>query len=129
MNKMQELVQDFHIKYCHFIGMQPSLLPNDLLKFRINLCKEELDELIQSFDKNDFIGIVDGIGDLLYVIFGLCVCLGIDIEPIFEEIHRSNMTKDISNERISKPIKGKNFSLPNIKEELNKQGYLNNEKI
>lgn len=125
MNKMQQLVQDFHIKYCHFVGMQASLLPEDLMKFRINLCKEELNELVQAFDKNNFIEIIDGIGDLLYVIFGLCVCLGIDIEPIFEEIHRSNMTKDISNERISKPIKGKNFSSPEIKKELEKQGYFN----
>ena len=37
--------------------------------------------------------VADALGDLLYVVLGSAVCCGIDIEPIFREIHRSNMSK------------------------------------
>jgi len=121
MNKMQQMVQDFHKKYNHNIGYSPSILQPELLKFRLDFLQEELNEIICASKNSDLIGICDGIGDLLYVTFGMCVCMGIDIEPMFEEIHRSNMSKDPPLGPTSKPIKGKNFSLPNIKKEIDKQ--------
>jgi predicted HAD superfamily Cof-like phosphohydrolase len=33
------------------------------------------------------------LGDLLYVVYGAGVTCGIDLEQVFEEIHRSNMSK------------------------------------
>lgn len=41
----------------------------------------------------DEIATVDAICGLLYVIFTLCEELELDIEPFFNEVHRSNMTK------------------------------------
>ncbi len=67
------------------------------------------------------IKVVDAIGDILYVVFGLCVCLGVDIEPVFEEIHRSNMSKEAPLEILGKPRKGKDYFEPDIKTEIEKQ--------
>jgi len=39
--------------------------------------------------------VVDGrtMADLLYVIYGTAVSYGIDMDPVFREVHRSNMSK------------------------------------
>ena len=39
------------------------------------------------------IKIADALADLLYFIYGTAVAYGIDMESVFLEIHRSNMTK------------------------------------
>ena len=36
---------------------------------------------------------IDGICDLLYVLFGAAVTMGFDVDPFFAEVHRANMTK------------------------------------
>jgi hypothetical protein len=42
----------------------------------------------------DLVQLADGLGDLAYVAeFGTAVAAGIDLEPIQDEIHRSNMSK------------------------------------
>ncbi|MEC4688424.1 MAG: hypothetical protein VST64_08985, partial [Nitrospirota bacterium] len=33
------------------------------------------------------------LADLLYVVYGAAVSCGIDMEPVFQEVHRSNMSK------------------------------------
>jgi len=123
MNSMQKMVEEFHKKYCHKIGTGPQLLDNPLFKFRENLINEEYNELKKAIDKKDLIEVIDGICDLLYVIFGLCVCMGINIEPFFKEIHESNMSKDQPKNLLSKPIKGENYFKPNIQKILYPFGH------
>jgi predicted HAD superfamily Cof-like phosphohydrolase len=36
---------------------------------------------------------VDALCDLLYVTYGAAVDLGVDLQPFFAEVHRSNMAK------------------------------------
>ncbi len=36
---------------------------------------------------------LDGVCDLLYVTYGCAEAIGVDIEPFFDEVHRSNMAK------------------------------------
>ena len=42
---------------------------------------------------NNLPGIAKELADLLYVVYGTAVSLGIDMEPVFKEVHRSNMSK------------------------------------
>jgi predicted HAD superfamily Cof-like phosphohydrolase len=62
-------------------------------KLRLELIEEELQELREAFHMDNVVEVADAIGDLMYVVLGCAVTCGIDIEPIFHEIHRSNMTK------------------------------------
>jgi len=41
----------------------------------------------------DLASMAKELADLLYVVYGTAVSLGIDMEPVFKEVHRSNMSK------------------------------------
>lgn len=73
----------------------------------------------------DIVEIADGCADLMVVTIGTAIACGIDLDPIFQEVHRSNMSKFIDGHRREdgKWIKGPAYSPPNIKAELIKQGY------
>lgn len=60
---------------------------------RAALVLEEAGELLYAWAKKDLAGVGDALADLLYVTFGAAVAAGIDLRPLFEEVHRSNMTK------------------------------------
>ena len=115
MNKMQVMVRYFHEKYGHSTGDINNLPSQDVLDFRKKLIEEEKIELEEAIENKDLVKICDGLGDLLYVIFGFGNVLGVDLEPIFIEIHRSNMSKDMPDNGTSKPIKGKNYFPPDLK--------------
>lgn len=79
------------------------------------LVHEEFQELMDALDANDEIEILDGICDLKYVINGLGISMVMNVEKAYEEVHRSNMTKDGSQRRSDgKIIKGPEFSPPDL---------------
>jgi predicted HAD superfamily Cof-like phosphohydrolase len=62
--------------------------------------------------------IADALGDLLYVVYGTAVSYGIDMEPVFAEIHRSNMSKgdpEVVRASNGKILKSRNWTPPNLK--------------
>ena len=63
---------------------------------RVRLMMEELTETIIAIHEGDREKLADGLGDLLYVVFGTALNYNIPIGPVFAEIHKSNMTKDMS---------------------------------
>lgn len=87
---------------------------------RYDIIKEELDEYIEAALKEDLVGVADSLGDLLYTVLGLANLHGLDARAIFEEVHRSNMTKTpmlhTPNGKLC--IKGPNFEKPRIAELL-----------
>ena len=54
---------------------------------------EELEETLAAASTNDIVEVADGLGDLVYFIYGMAAKAGIDLDPVLAEIHRSNMTK------------------------------------
>lgn len=93
MNKAQQQVRDFHHAGGHLINRTPTLVDDKTVRLRERLINEEATELFDCMDLRDLVGIADALADLLYVVYGTAVSYGIDIEPIFDEVHRSNMTK------------------------------------
>lgn len=93
--------------------------------FRMRLITEEVGELALALEarnkkgeiltpEQQIIEVADALGDISYVIAGSAVAWGIDLGGVFEEIHRSNMTKDPGKKRGEKAIKGANYSPPDI---------------
>ena len=63
----------------------------------------------------DFVEVIDGLCDTVVVCLGTAEEIGIDLEPFFDEVMRSNMTKaDAPVREDGKRMKGLNFSPPNI---------------
>ncbi|MGH7256101.1 MAG: MazG nucleotide pyrophosphohydrolase domain-containing protein, partial [Nitrospirales bacterium] len=62
-------------------------------RLRVNLIREEFEELQQALAQGDTVALAKELADLLYVVYGTAVSCGIDMEPIFREVHRSNMSK------------------------------------
>lgn len=89
----QICVEDFHKEFNININTVPCIPDEKDQVLRVKLIQEELTELAEAFKNNDVVEVADALGDLMYVVLGAAVTCGINIEPIFMEIHRSNMTK------------------------------------
>ena len=68
----------------------PQGYPSEL---RTALIVEECMEFGKAAEEYNFVEMIDAICDILYVTYGAAVAMGIDIDPFFEEVHRSNMSK------------------------------------
>lgn len=93
MHEPQMQVRKFMELFGQEVRPFPSVPEGSDAALRIALIAEEFNEFILATAKQDLVGVADALGDLLYVVYGAADCWGIDMEPIFEEIHRSNMTK------------------------------------
>ena len=62
-------------------------------KLRIDLIKEELDELKQAMDNKDLLEVADALTDILYVTYGAGHAFGINLDKCFDEVQNSNMSK------------------------------------
>ena len=65
---------------------KPSLLPHKQKLLRIALIGEEFSEFVQA---KDIVEHADALADLLYVVYGTGVEMGIDLDKVFAEVHRS----------------------------------------
>lgn len=98
---------------CPMTPVLPSILIQEL---RLKLITEEFRELDLAFWHKDLTEVADAIGDLLVVVLGTAVACGIKIEPIFQEIMDSNMTKFIDGHRREdgKWVKGPSYTPANL---------------
>lgn len=94
---------------------------------RYNLIKEENEEYLDACKNGDIVEIADALGDQLYILFGTILKHGLQhkIEEVYDEIHRSNMSKlDHKGEPIfredGKIMKSDRYFKPEIKKILDK---------
>lgn len=112
----QTLVSKFMQKAEQRVEQKPNLCSLSECAFRFSLIQEELNEYLAARYAENLTDIADAIGDLLYVVLGAACQHGINIAPIFEEIHRSNMTKFIDGHKNNsgKWIKGPSYTPANL---------------
>lgn len=94
---------------------------------RHKLMQEENDEYLEACKRGDLVEIADALGDKMYILFGSILKHGLQhkIEEIFDEIHRSNMSKlDEKGQPIfredGKILKSNRYFKPDIKKVLEK---------
>ena len=124
MNNWQQDVEDFHKKFEQKIGDNPGFSDEDTMKLRIALVEEEILELKDACKDNDFPSFVDAITDSIYVLLGTAIATGVDIEPIWTEVQKTNMAKAVGNKRDDgKLLKPEGWKPPDIKALLKEQGW------
>lgn len=121
MNVEQKAVEEFHQKFRLPVLMTPTVQSPGELLFRSRLILEESTEFLTAASRRDLVEMVDALCDILYVVYGTAVVLGVDLQPIFHMIHQSNMTKEGVKERGGKVMKGDSWAPPKIMEELERQ--------
>ena len=101
------------------VKTKPSFSSDKINKLRIDLIKEELEELKEAMNNKDLLEVADALTDILYVAYGAGHAFGIDLDKCFEEVQNSNMSKlgkdgkPIYNEN-GKVMKGPNYFKPNL---------------
>lgn len=88
-----EAVKEFHEHYGMPVGESPKWLDSGRTQLRMELIKEEYKEMLQGYASEDLPNVAKELADMVYVIYGMAVELGIDLDSVFEEVHRSNMSK------------------------------------
>lgn len=125
-----EKVREFHEAADCPVHGKPTLPSRGRRGLRLRLIGEEFDELCAAASTGDLVGIADGLADLLYVVYGAGHEYGIQLDHVFEEVHRSNMSKlDDSGKPLrrsdGKILKGPNFSPPDIRAQLQRRNVPN----
>ena len=101
------------------VKTKPSFSSDKINKLRIDLIKEELDELQEAMKNNDLLEVADALTDILYVTYGAGHAFGVDLDKCFDEVQNSNMSKlgengePIYNES-GKVMKGPNYFKPDL---------------
>ena len=99
---------------------KPAFSTDKINNLRIDLIKEELDELRDAMINKDLLEVADALTDILYVTYGAGHAFGINLDKCFNEVQNSNMSKldengkPIYNE-FGKVMKGPNYFKPNLK--------------
>lgn len=71
----------------------PTLRPAEEVVYMMASLQSELAELSEGFATKDLVEVADGIVDSIYVLIGIGLAVGLPLEAIFIDVHRSNMDK------------------------------------
>ena len=105
------------------VKIKPSFSSDKINKLRIDLIKEELEELTEAMQKKDLLEVADALTDILYVTYGAGHAFGINLDECFNEVQKSNMSK-LGNDgkpiydQSGKVMKGPDYFKPNLKKIL-----------
>ena len=101
------------------VKTKPSFSSEKINKLRLDLIREELDELTEAMKNKDLLEVADALTDILYVTYGAGHAVGINLDKCFDEVQNSNMSKldengkPIYNE-FGKVMKGPNYFKPDL---------------
>ena len=101
------------------VKTKPSFSTDKINKLRIDLIKEELEELTEAMNNKDLLEVADALTDILYVTYGAGHAFGIDLDKCFDEVQNSNMSKLDENGKpiyndVGKVMKGPGYFKPDF---------------
>ena len=118
------MVKEFHEKF----GLlkeprRPHMPDKETQGLWLRLVQEEYKEYLEAVIAQDLVGITDALADIIYIAYGVAIAHGIDMRPIFAEVHKTNMAKEGGGTREDgKILKPEGWEPPRIEELLREQG-------
>jgi predicted HAD superfamily Cof-like phosphohydrolase len=91
MHPVQRDVREFHRVVVGISDAETPAIRRPEL--RAELIREEARETVDAIEAGDLVGAIDGMCDLLCVVYGAAAEFGVDLEPFWNEVHRTNMAK------------------------------------
>ena len=121
MEKQIQQVLEFYDAFGHPKADSPKHIETHRLIMRHNILNEEVVELLNAGVKGDLVEVGDAITDCLYILIGTAIEFGLadKLSAMFDEVHKSNMSKlgedgkPIYRED-GKVMKGPNYKKPNL---------------
>jgi predicted HAD superfamily Cof-like phosphohydrolase len=115
-------LRQFHETFrCHIEYAPTADIARDEFEVRIRLFEEELAEYRRAVEAKDLVAVADALTDMLYILLGTYVTHGLqDVAvELFDEVHRSNMSKLDEHGRPivredGKVLKSDRFSKPDL---------------
>jgi predicted HAD superfamily Cof-like phosphohydrolase len=88
-------VAEFHKTFKHPVLEQPTIPSKARCDLRVSLLAEEVKELQDAIADNNLVEIADALCDIQYVLAGAILEFGLGdkFKALFDEVHRSNMSK------------------------------------
>ena len=88
-------VAEFHKTFKHPVLEQATIPSKERCQLRIDLLTEELKELQDAVNEGNMVEVADALCDLQYVLAGAVLEFGLgeQFKTLFDEVHRSNMSK------------------------------------
>lgn len=129
MMTQQWMVQHFHEAFSLRVASTPNAADWATRQLRVSLINEEAQEFQEAALNSppSLIGMADALADLMYVVLGAAVSLGIDLEQVFKEVHASNLTKlhpdgTVHHRADGKVLKPSTYKPADIRRVLRQQG-------
>jgi len=112
-------VAEFHKTFKHPILETATIPTKERCQLRIDLLAEELKELQDAVNEGNMVEVADALCDLQYVLAGAVLEFGLgkQFKSLFDEVHRSNMSK------ACKTVEEANETIANYKKNSNVDAY------
>lgn len=115
MTDEQHMVRAFHERFGAAVSDCPTWPGPDAHRSTVLAIEEGLAKFRNAGEAGSLVEAADALADLLYAVYGAAVTFGVDLQPVFAEVHRANMSKS------GVHCKGDGYSPPRVLEVLTAQ--------
>jgi len=88
-----EKVKAFMLAFGQACPDRPAFPDEATMNLRLKLIAEEVAEFAESVQNEDLVNAAKELSDILYVVYGAGIAMGLDLDEVFAHVHDSNMSK------------------------------------
>lgn len=114
-----EKVKQFMVAFGQDCPDRASFPDEATMQLRLKLIAEEVSEFAESVQEEDLVNAAKELADILYVVYGAGIAMGINLDQVFHDVHNSNMSKLGADGKPvyredGKVVKGPNYYKPDL---------------